>query len=249
MNALTKREPLSFIPVANGAQTMSSREIAHLTGKQHQHVRRDIEAMAEGLKIDPSIFGRIYRDARNREQREYALPRRECLILVSGYSVELRARIIDRWEDLERRERPALPDLNNPATLRLLLADYANDKIALEEQVAELVPKADALDRIATADGSMCITDAAKTLQVQPKAAFQFLRAHRWIYSRQGGGDIAYQDKLASGLLEHKTTTIHRSDGSEKVTTQVRVTPKGLARLAKELQPVGTLTSRTDAAA
>lgn len=240
MAAPTKREPIAFLPVATDGspQTMSSREIADLTGKQHQHVRRDIEAMAEGLKIDPSIFGRIYRDARNREQSEYALPRRECLILVSGYSIELRARIIDRWEELERRERPALPDLNNPATLRLLLADYANDKIALEEQVAELAPKADALDRIATADGSMCITDAAKTLQVQPKAAFQFLRAHRWIYSRQGGGDIAYQDKLASGLLEHKTTTIHRSDGSEKVTTQVRVTPKGLARLAKELQPV-----------
>ncbi len=242
MAAAPIKEPLMFLPTvtdAAGVQTMSSREIATLTGKQHQHVRRDIEAMAEGLKTDPSIFGRIYRDARNREQREYALPRRECLILVSGYSVELRARIIDKWEELERAaRRPVMPDLNNPATLRLLLADYANDKIALEEQVAELAPKAEALDRIATADGSMCITDAAKTLQVQPKAAFQFLRAHRWIYSRQGGGDIAYQDKLASGLLEHKTTTIHRSDGSEKVTTQVRVTPKGLARLAKELQPV-----------
>lgn len=53
-----------------------------------------------------------------------------------------------------------------------------------------------------------------------------------------GGGEIAYQDKLASGLLEHKTTTVHRSDGSEKVRTQVRVTPKGLTRLAKELEPV-----------
>lgn len=48
---------------------------------------------------------------------------------------------------------------------------------------------------------------------------------------------IAYQDKLAAGLLEHKTTTVHRTDGSEKTVTQVRVTPKGLTRLAQELAP------------
>lgn len=71
------------------------------------------------------------------------------------------------------------------------------------------------------------------------KALFAFLRSHRWIYSRQGSSDIAYQDKLATGLLEHKTTTVNRSDGSEKTATQVRVTPKGLGRLAREFPPIG----------
>lgn len=238
MAGITRREHLAFLPAADGApQTMSSREIAELTGKQHQHVRRDIETMADGLKIDPSTFGRIYKDARNREQQEYALPRRECLILVSGYSVELRARIIDRWEELERAARQPALDLNNPADLRLLLANYANDNLELQGQIADLTPKAEALDRIAMAEGSLCITDAAKTLQVQPKVLFAYLRSHRWIYSRPGGDNIAYQSHLASGVLEHKTTTIHRSDGSEKVTTQVRVTPKGLTRLAQDLTP------------
>lgn len=165
------------------------------------------------------------------------LPRRECLILVSGYSVELRARIIDRWEELERAARQPALDLNNPADLRLLLANYANDNLELQGQIADLTPKAEALDRIATAEGSLCITDAAKTLQVRPKILFDYLRSHRWIYSRPGGDNIAYQSHLVSGVLEHKTTTIHRSDGSEKVTTQVRVTPKGLTRLAKDLTP------------
>lgn len=32
-----------------------------------------------------------------------------------------------------------------------------------------MAPKVEALDRIATAEGSLCGTDTAKTLQVQPK--------------------------------------------------------------------------------
>ncbi|WP_343774430.1 phage regulatory protein/antirepressor Ant, partial [Brevundimonas nasdae] len=235
----TKREPLSFLPVASdGPQTMSSVVIADLTGKRHDHVIRDIKTMLDGLNISAPTFGGTYRDSQNKDRPCFNLPRRECLILVSGYSVELRAKIIDRWEELERSAQKPNIDLNNPAHLRLLLADYANDKMEMQAQIADLAPKADALDRIATAEGSLCITDAAKTLQVQPKVLFAFLRSHRWIYGRLGAaGDVAYQDKLASGLLEHKTTTVHRSDGSEKVVTQCRVTPKGLARLAKELEP------------
>lgn len=239
MADLTTHQPLTFLPVANdGPQTMSSVEIAELTGKRHDHVMRDIKVMLDELQMPAPTFGGSYVGANRKQLPCFNLPRRECLILVSGYSVELRAKIIDRWEELERAAAKPNIDLNNPAHLRLLLADYANDKIEMQAQIADLTPKADALDRIATADGSLCITDAAKTLQVQPKVLFAFLRSHRWIYGRLGNaGDVAYQDKLASGLLEHKTTTVHRSDGSEKVVTQCRVTPKGLARLAKELQP------------
>ena len=108
----------------------------------------------------------------------------------------------------------------------------------LEAATAEMAPKVEALARIAESAGSFCITDAAKTLQVQPNALFKFLRSHNWIYARPGTShDVAYQSKLAAGFLEHKTTTVTRSDGSEKTVTQVRVTPKGLTRLAQEFQP------------
>lgn len=128
--------------------------------------------------------------------------------------------------------------LNDPATMRTLLLTYTEKVIALEAANAELSPKAEALARIAESEGSFCITDAAKTLQVPPNALFKFLRSHGWIYTRPGTSqDVAYQSKLASGLLEHKTTTVTRSDGSEKTVTQVRVTPKGLTRLAQEFPP------------
>ncbi|CAI9119556.1 Rha family transcriptional regulator [Brytella acorum] len=53
---------------------MTSREISELTGKEHKHVRRDIEKMLTDLREDGSKFGRIYQDAYGREQNEYALP-------------------------------------------------------------------------------------------------------------------------------------------------------------------------------
>ncbi len=132
--------------------------------------------------------------------------------------------------------------LNDAASMRVLLLSYTEKVIALEADKASMAPKVEALARIAESEGSFCITDAAKTLQVGPKALFKFLRAHGWIYARTGSAqDVAYQSKLASGLLEHKTTTVSRSDGSEKTVTQVRVTPKGLTRLAQEFPPAARM--------
>lgn len=135
----------------------------------------------------------------------------------------------------------AVAALNDPAAMRGILLSYTEKVLELQGEVEEMRPQVQALERIAISDGSLCITDAAKTLQVQPRALFKFLQSHHWIYSRQGAaGYIAYQAKLQSGLLEHKTTTVTKSDGYEKTVTQVRVTPKGLTRLAKEFEPVAT---------
>ncbi|MDD3295235.1 MAG: phage antirepressor KilAC domain-containing protein [Geobacteraceae bacterium] len=128
--------------------------------------------------------------------------------------------------------------LNDPFAMRGLLLNYTEKVIILESKVADLEPKAEALDRIANADGSLCITNAAKDLQVRPKVLFGHLSQNRWIYRRQGGtGWVAYQDKLQQGLLEHKVTVVTRGDGTEKVTEQVLITPKGLARLSREVGP------------
>lgn len=125
--------------------------------------------------------------------------------------------------------------LNDPAALRTVLLGYTEKVLALETKVEEMTPDVNAYKRIAASDGSLCITDAAKTLQLKPKDLFKYLRENGWIYSRAGSNqEIAYQAKIVIGLLEHKTHTIVREDGSEKTRTQVRVTPKGLARLAKE---------------
>lgn len=105
---------------------MSSREIAELTGKRHDHVMRDIRAMLVELHGDDVIpsFGAIYRDAYGRERACFDLPKRETLILVSGYSVSMRAKIIDRWQELEALNAPPpLPVFNVP-TVVLALLDF-----------------------------------------------------------------------------------------------------------------------------
>jgi prophage antirepressor-like protein len=114
----------------------------------------------------------------------------------------------------------------------LRVADAAVARLKAENAV--LTPKAAALDRLATADGTFSITESAKAIQVRPKDLFNWLSQNGWTYRRAGSGNLlGYQTRVQSGDLEHKVTTVLRADGSEKITEQVRITPKGLAKLAK----------------
>jgi len=100
---MTGLDTTSGVPAAMPL-TMSSLEIAGLTGKRHDHVLRDVRKMLATLN-GPN-FGDVgmlatYRDGKGEARECFNLPKRECLILVSGYSIEMRARIIDRWLQLE----------------------------------------------------------------------------------------------------------------------------------------------------
>lgn len=251
VNALSTETFAAALVERDGRAVTTSREVARLFGKDHRNVLRDIDALIEA---EPALRGPLnfeqtqhLEPSNGQTYRQYEMTRDGFVLLAMGFTgakaLKFKMGYIAAFNAMEERIRQQASDpiraLNDPAAMRSLLLTYSEKVLALQAINDELAPKATALDRLATADGSLCVTDAAKTLQIQPKVLFSFLRSHRWIYTRAGGGEeIAYQDKLASGLLEHKTTTVHRSDGSERVRTQVRVTPKGLTRLAKELEPV-----------
>lgn len=130
--------------------------------------------------------------------------------------------------------------LNDPAAMRGLLLTYSEKVLALEEKVEEAKPVIAAFERIALADGSMNMTEAAKALQVQPSKLKAALIAGRWIYKRAGARNwLGYQDKIQQGLVEHKINTFPKPDGSEGMSEQVRITAKGLTKLARQLSVGG----------
>lgn len=134
---------------------------------------------------------------------------------------------------------PPAPDplaaLQDPAQLRELLLGYASRQIALEQTVAEQAPKVEALDRLASARGAVCLTDAAKALQVRRVDLIGWMQEHTWIHKREGSNWKAYQPRITAGLLVHKVVTRGTGD-EERIYDQVLVTPKGLARLAELLE-------------
>ncbi|WP_257292004.1 Rha family transcriptional regulator [Endozoicomonas sp. ONNA1] len=110
----------------NQQQTMSSREIAELTNKQHFHVLRDIRSMFERLygeecsNLDANdtkgCRADLYKTgecavANVGKVKEFHLDQKHSLILVTGYSVKLRATVIDRWHELETKRRKHLMTL------------------------------------------------------------------------------------------------------------------------------------------
>jgi Rha family phage regulatory protein len=242
------RNPVVF--TKDGEVFANSRDVAAYFGKQHGHILRDIDTL---LKNEPSLglskFGQTpyVEPSTGQSYRTYNMDRDGFMLLAMGFTGEKALRFkltyIEQFNAMEAELRriansgPTI-DLNDPGALRGLLLTYSEKAMELEKQVRELLPAQAALQRFAEADGSLCITDAAKALQMRPSDLFNWLRQNGWIYKRVGTShDLGYSSKTTTGLLEHKVTTVLRADGSEKVTEQVRVTAKGLTKLAQLIKP------------
>jgi Rha family phage regulatory protein len=150
-----------FLPaqIGNVPITMSSVEIADLTGKRHDNVMRDTRKMLVDLYGEGGLlkFEDTRTDPQNGKQYPvFRLPKRESLILVSGYSVELRARIIDRWMELEAGQGLRLPTTAEAfASAFTMLAEQERKHAVLEaeqsEQAKRIATTERRLDQIETA--------------------------------------------------------------------------------------------------
>ncbi|WKJ91364.1 Rha family transcriptional regulator [Methylomonas montana] len=118
---------MTALSLIDGQVTMSSLEIAKLTGKEHDNVLKDVRKVLDEAEIDAVKFNGIYKDSMNRDKPCFNLPRRECDLVVSGYSVKYRLAIIDRWHELEAMQ-------SQPKT-RL---ELAREQVALLENIERL---------------------------------------------------------------------------------------------------------------
>lgn len=222
---------------------MTSREIAELVGARHDSVKRTIERLAErGVIASPPV---VEKPTAGRPVAEHVFVgekgKRDSIVVVAQLCPEFTARLVDRWQELEHRAAaPAIPQTFSEA-LRLA-ADLAEQNTQLRIVVGEQAPKVEALERLTDACGTLCLTDTAKHLNIQRKRLLAWMRQNRWIYRREGSARwLAYQPRMVAGLLEHRVTVLGEDDlGDQRLASQVRVTAKGLAKLA-ELIAEGSL--------
>lgn len=146
----------------NNIKTMSSREIAELCDKRHDHVKRDIEVMLNQLELDIPKFGRIYFDSMNRQQTEYLLDKNLTITLVAGYNAKIRYLIIQRWQELEANANsPVIPQ--SFADALQLAADQAR-------QLELAKPKISHYDNVVERAGLLNATQVAQKVRLSAVA-------------------------------------------------------------------------------
>lgn len=120
--------------VTSSAITMSSREIAELVGATHDNVMKTVR----GLICKGVVFGNEtpYKNKQNHQTyMEFILDFRNTMVVVSGYSAELRAKIIDRWQELEKVVAENASAIESRKVARIESADLT-DAIKRDRQTA-----------------------------------------------------------------------------------------------------------------
>ena len=82
-------------------QTITSLEIAEITGKQHYDVMKAIRKMEPAWeKVGKGKFSLSYRNVENQVNRQYpyySLTKTECLFVATKFNDEARAKLVLRW--------------------------------------------------------------------------------------------------------------------------------------------------------
>ena len=168
-------------------KTMSSLEIAELTGKQHKHVLTDIRNMLNSLNIDSAGFTAQYKDSIGRSLVMFNLPKRETLILVSGYSVAMRARIIDRWQELEEANNNKgifMPNFSDPVEAAIAWANEKRLSQMLEQKIEEQKPKVEYVEKYVERNNTKNITATAKEIGISGRKLGEWLRKKDYAFKR-----------------------------------------------------------------
>jgi phage antirepressor YoqD-like protein len=216
-------------------RTMSSREIAQMSNKLHKNVMQDIRKIEEKLAGLRFQLG-FYKDANNQERAEYLLTKKESLLVISGYDVVLRNKIIDRWEELENAIRtPAnFTEALYAAYQMSMEADKARAELQEANQTIQLLePKRVFADAVAASKTTILIGELAKILkqngvEIGQNRFFEWLRANGYLITRKGSDfNMPTQKAMNLGLFEIKETVIAHSDGHTSISKTAKVTGVG----------------------
>ena len=205
--------------------TMSSREIAEITHKEHKNVLRVIRDLIEQnlvAQIEPLKF-----EYRNQWFDYYELNKRDTFVVVARLSPEFTAAVVDRWQALENQQKPTalIPQSFSEA---LMLAAQ------LQAEKERNAPKVAFVDHYVEVGTSKSFRETAKILKMPERALVNRLVEDKYLY-RQSGVLLPYQSARTKDLFTVKTGTAEHGHNY----TQTRVTSKGIefiaSRYASEL--------------
>jgi len=198
----------------------------------------------------------VFDEKANKNVRTFDMTRDGFTLLAMGWTgdraMTFKVRYIEAFNAMEAKLRAMPVDsvaammavLSDPAKALALIGDYATRLLAANaktEQVSlqrdEATARAETLavahDRFASHEGTFNVTVAAKTLKIAPSKLFNWLAANGWIYRPGGRGSyVAYQTKIHSELIVHATHEIKMASGEIEEKSQVRLTTKGLDKIA-----------------
>ena len=207
----------------NNVQTMTSLEIAELTGKQHKNVMQAIRNMEfawekiAGLKFQLGS----YQDANGQLRPCYILTKTECLYIATKFNDEARAKLVLRWQQLELAELERRQQLCLPSPQKIL---------ALADEII-----GEGLRRVnAAAEDTLTATQVAKTFNMTTFDFNAVLRDMGIQYRRHGHWNIS-DDLAGRGYVRYRTHISYSLRGEKKMKVYMTWTMTGLRFLNAKL--------------
>ena len=210
----------------NGEQIITSLDIAKLTGKEHRNVLRDIRNMEPAweklhqLKFEQMQIRENLPNNGYRLRTVYALTKLECLYIATKYDDVSRAKLVLRWEELEKED-----------VRRKKEEVSASPKLLTTER--EILRKGDEIRRgqiekeNAPADGCFTISEVAEMLKTSVKELNQFL-VKQDIQFRRDGRYYLTPKYEGSGFAKERAFHYFSLEGEKKERFYLVWTPEGM---------------------
>ncbi len=209
----------------NQPQMMTSLEIAELTGKQHKNVMQAIRNMEPAWeKVNGLKFQLVtYKDLKGELRPCYQLTKTECLYIATKFNDEARAKLVLRWEELEkaevRRKMSEVRCLPSPKEILRLADDIIGEGLRLLNEPAE---------------DTLTATQVAKTFNMTVYDFNAVLRDMGIQYRRGGHWNLS-EDLEGRGFTALRTHISYSLKGEKKIRTYMTWTIAGLHYLNAKL--------------
>ena len=216
---------ISNTTVNNGTMTgkaphMTSLEIAELTGKNHFDVLRAVRNMEPAWeKVTECKFAvSEYKDSTGRKLPCYSLTKTECLYIATKFNDEARAKLVLRWEELERKSLTPVGE-GGCYGQKLLISDADIMKESENIQGRELeILNGDLNEYVTT-------TEIAKSYGLETADLISFLRDMKILQPR--GRQRLTSRYADSGLAENRHCRYYSLKGELKESIYLVWTLKG----------------------